>query len=54
MKKFIIGFMCVMLFSCHPVANPALAGVVKQDSIIFPVSSEKQEYIPSLAIADLM
>ena len=52
MKKFIIGFMCVMLFSCHPVTNPAFASVVEQDSIIFPVSSEKQEYIPCLAIAD--
>jgi hypothetical protein len=28
------------------------ADVVKQDSIIFPISSEKQEYIPCLAIAD--
>ena len=52
MKKFIISFMCVMLFSCHPVTNPAFASVVEQDSIIFPVSSEKQEYIPCLAIAD--
>ena len=52
MKKFIISFMCILLFSCHPVTNPAFAGVVKQDSIIFPVSSEKQEYSPCLAIAD--
>ena len=52
MKKFIIGFMCILLFSCHPVTNPAFASVVEQDSIIFPVSSEKQEYIPCLAIAD--
>ena len=52
MKKLIIGFMCVLLFSCHPVTNQAFASVVEQDSVIFPVSSEKQEYIPSLAIAD--
>ena len=52
MKKFIISFMCVLLFSCHPVTNPAFADVVEQDSIISPVSSEKQEYIPCLAIAD--
>ena len=53
MKKFIISFMCVLLFSCHPVTNPAFASVVvEQDSVIFPVSSEKQEYIPCLDIAD--
>lgn len=52
MKKFIISFICILLFSCHPVTNPAYADVVEQDSIIFPVSSEKQEYIPCLAIAD--
>ena len=45
-------FMCVLLLSCHPVTNPAYADVVEQDSIIFPVSSEKQEYIPCLDIAD--
>jgi len=42
----------ILLLSCHPVTNPAYADVVEQDSIIFPVSSEKQEYIPCLAIAD--
>ena len=52
MKKFIISFMCVLLLSCHPVTNPAYADVVEQDSIIFPVSSEKLEYSPCLAIAD--
>ena len=52
MKKFIISFMCVLLLSCHPVTNPAYADVVEQDSTIFQVSSEKQEYIPCLAIAD--
>ena len=52
MKKFIISFVCVLLFSCHPITNPAFASVAEQDSIIFPVSSEKQEYIPCLAIAD--
>lgn len=52
MKKFIISFICILLFSCHPVTNPAYADAVEQDSIIFPVSSEKQEYSPCLAIAD--
>ena len=52
MKKMLIGFMCVILFSCHPVTNQAYADVVEQDGIIFPVSSEKQEYIQCLAIAD--
>ena len=52
MKKFIMCFMCILLFSCHPVTNPTYADVVEQDSIMFPVSSEKQEYIPCLAIAD--
>ena len=52
MKKFIISFICALLFSCHPVTNPAYADVVEQDSIIFPVSREKQGYIPCLSIAD--
>ena len=52
MKKFIIGFMCILLFSCHPVTSPAYADVVEQESIIFPVSSEKQEYSPCLDIAE--
>ena len=52
MKKFIISFMCFLLLSCHPVTNPAFASVVEQDSIIFPVSSEKQEYSLCLDIAD--
>ena len=52
MKKFIISFMCVLLLSCNPVTNPTYASVVEQDSIIFQVSIEKQEYIPCLAIAD--
>ena len=52
MKKFIISFICALLLSCHPVTNQAYADVVEQDSIIFQVSSEKQEYIPCLAIAD--
>ena len=52
MKKFIISFICALLLSCHPVTNPAYADVVEQDSIIFPVSSEKQEYSLCLDIAD--
>ena len=54
LKNKLLSIGAILLLSCHPVASPANAGVVKQDSIIFPVSSEKQEYVPSLAIADLM
>ena len=52
MKNLILSVFSVILLSCHPVTNPAYADVVEQDSIIFPVSSEKQEYIPCLDIAD--
>lgn len=52
MKKFIISFICILLLSCHPVTNPAYADVVEQESIIFPVSSEKKEYSPCLDIAE--
>ena len=52
MKNLILSVFSVILLSCHPVTNPTYADVVEQDSIIFPVSSEKQEYIPCLAIAD--
>ena len=52
MKNLILSVFSVILLSCHPVTNPAFASVVEQDSIVFPVSSEKQEYIPCLAIAD--
>ena len=52
MKNLILSVFSVILLSCHPVTSPAYADVVEQNSIIFPVSSEKQEYIPSLAIAD--
>ena len=51
-KNKILSVFSVLLLSCHPVTNPAYADVVEQDSIIFQVSSEKQEYIPCLAISD--
>ena len=51
LKNKLLGIFSVLLLSCQ--YSPAYADVVKQDSIIFPVSSEKQEYIPCLAIADL-
>lgn len=51
-KNKLLSIFGILLLSCHPVTNPAFADVVEQDSIIFPVSSEKQEYIPCLAIAD--
>ena len=51
-KNKLLSIFGILLLSCHPVTNPAHADVVEQDSIIFPVSSEKQEYSPCLAIAD--
>lgn len=51
-KNKLLSIFGMLLFSCHPSTSPAFAGVVKQDSITFPVSSEKQEYSPCLAIAD--
>ena len=51
-KNKLLSIFGILLLSCHPVTNPAYADVVEQDSIIFPVSSEKQEYSPCLAIAD--
>ena len=51
-KNKLLSIFSILLFSCHPVTNPTYADVVEQDSIIFPVSSEKQEYIPCLAIED--
>ena len=51
-KNKLLSIFGILLLSCHPVTNPAYADVVEQDSIIFPVLSEKQEYSPCLAIAD--
>jgi len=51
-KNKLLSIFGILLFSCHPVTSPAYADVVEQDSIIFPVSSEKQEYSPCLTIAD--
>ena len=51
-KNKLLSIFGILIFSCHPVTNPAFASVVEQDSIIFPVSSEKLEYTPCLAIAD--
>lgn len=66
MKNKLLSVFSVLLLSCqHSPAYAQIvdnslntttlnlyADVVEQDSIIFPVSSEKQEYIPCLAIAD--
>lgn len=51
-KNKLLSIFGILLLSCHPVTNPAYAEVVEQDSIIFPVSREKQEYSPCLTIAD--
>ncbi len=51
-KNKLLSIFNILLLSCHPVTNPAYADVVEQDSIIFPVSSEKQEYSPCYDIAE--
>lgn len=51
-KNKLLSIFGILLLSCNPATNPTYADVVEQDSIIFPVSSEKQEYVPCLAIAD--
>ena len=50
LKNKLLSIFSVLLLSCQ--YSPAYADLVEQDSIIFPVSSEKQEYIPCLDIAD--
>lgn len=42
MKKFIIGFMCILLFSCHPVTSPAYASVTENETVTFPVTTNKE------------
>lgn len=51
-KNKLLSIFGILLLSCNPATNPTYADVVEQDGIIFLVSSEKQEYIPCLAIAD--
>lgn len=41
MKKFIIGFMCILLFSCHPVTSPAFASVTENETVTFPVNTNE-------------
>ena len=41
MKKFIISFMCVLLFSCHPV-TATFASVIENETIIYPVTTDKE------------
>ena len=41
MKKFIIGFMCILLLSCHPVANPAFASVTENEVITYPTNTNE-------------
>lgn len=40
MKKFIISFMCILLFSCHPV-TASFASVTENERITFPVNTEE-------------
>lgn len=41
MKKMLIGFMCILLFSCHPVTSPAYASVTENETITFPVNTNE-------------
>ena len=41
MKKFIISFMCVLLFSCHPV-TATFASVIENETITYPVTTDKE------------
>lgn len=41
MKKFIISFMCILLFSCHPVTNPAYASVTENETVTFHVNTNE-------------
>lgn len=41
MKKFIISFMCILLFSCHPVTSPAYASVTENETVTFPVNTNE-------------
>ena len=40
MKKFIISFMCVLLFSCHPV-TATFASVTENETVTFPVNTNE-------------
>ena len=40
MKKFIIGFMCILLFSCHPV-TASFASVTENETVTFPVNTNE-------------
>ena len=40
MKKFIISFMCVLLFSCHPV-TASFASVTEKETITFHVNTNE-------------
>ena len=41
MKKFIIGFMCIMLFSCHPV-TATFASVTENETVTYPVNTNEE------------
>ena len=41
MKKFIIGFMCIMLFSCHPV-TATFASVTENETFTYPVNTNEE------------
>lgn len=40
MKKFIISFICILLFSCHPV-TASFASVTENETITFPVNTNE-------------
>lgn len=44
MKKFIISFMCILLFSCHPV-TASFASVIENERVTFPVNTDEDLYL---------
>ena len=41
MKKFVTSFMCIMLFSCHPV-TASFASVTENEKGAFPVTTNEE------------
>lgn len=41
MKKFIIGFICILLFSCHPIAV-TFASVTENETVTFPINTDEE------------
>ena len=42
MKNLILSILSVILPSCHPVANPAFASVIENETVTFPVTTNEE------------